>query len=52
MCMFWFTGWIFAMMKVSKGKKGVRTGEKKKKINIEQNADDVETHVTVNNDGM
>lgn len=37
-------------MKVSKGKKGVRTGEKKKKINIEQNADDVETHVTVNND--
>jgi hypothetical protein len=40
------------MMKVSKGEKGIRTGEKKKKINIEQNADDVETHVKMNNNGM
>jgi len=39
------------MMKVSKGKKGIRTGEKKKKSKVEQNAD-VETHVTVNNDGI
>ncbi|KEH29781.1 ribosomal RNA-processing protein [Medicago truncatula] len=37
------------MAKVSKGKKVIRIGEKKKKSNMEQNAD-VETHVTVNND--
>jgi len=40
------------MMKLSKGKKGIRIGEKKKKKSkVEQNAD-VETHVTVNNDGI
>ncbi|XP_045816336.1 DNA ligase 1-like isoform X4 [Trifolium pratense] len=37
------------MPKVSKGKKGIQTGEMKKNRNMEQNAD-VETHVTVNND--
>ncbi|CAJ2667271.1 unnamed protein product [Trifolium pratense] len=37
------------MPKVSKGKKGIQTGEMKKKRNMEQNAD-VEMHVTVNND--
>ncbi|XP_058723081.1 uncharacterized protein LOC131594894 isoform X2 [Vicia villosa] len=38
------------MMKLSKGKKEKRIGEKKKRRNIEQNVDDVETYVTVNND--
>ncbi|WJX71966.1 hypothetical protein P8452_55893 [Trifolium repens] len=37
------------MPKVSKGKKGIKGGEMKKKSNMEQNAD-VETHFTVNND--
>jgi hypothetical protein len=39
------------MPKVSKGKKGIKTREMKKKSNMEQNAD-VETHVTVNNEGI
>jgi hypothetical protein len=39
------------MPKVSKGKKGIQSGEMKKKSNIEQNAD-AETHVTVKNDGI
>ncbi|XP_058729670.1 uncharacterized protein LOC131601794 isoform X1 [Vicia villosa] len=38
------------MMKLSKVKKEKRIGEKKKKRNMEQNVDDVETHVAVNND--
>ncbi|KAI5388655.1 uncharacterized protein LOC127106736 isoform X1 [Lathyrus oleraceus] len=37
-------------MKVNKGKRDIRTGEKKKKRNLEQNVKDVETYVTVNND--
>ncbi|KAL5056300.1 hypothetical protein RYX36_036982 [Vicia faba] len=38
------------MMKLSKGKKEMRIGEKKKNRNLEQKVDDVETYVTVNND--
>lgn len=43
---------FFVMMKLSKGKKEKRIGEKKKKRNIEQNVDDVETYVAVNDDGI
>lgn len=39
-------------MKVNKGKRDIRIGEKKKKRNLEQNVKDVETYVTVNNDGI
>jgi len=38
-------------MKVNKGKRGSHLGRKTNKKNSEQKAD-VETHVTVNNDGM
>lgn len=49
--LWWFTGWIFVMMKVIKGKTDIQIEEKKKKRNKEQNVD-VETHATVNNDGI